>query len=134
MTLTRLQKILECGRLRARISLEHLLDLTDIDTCKKLVTLWSVYQTKLGITENEDTVELGEKLNLLYRCIPGFKDSYKVIKIYGKYNKTLDNGFFQYNLNSSRAEPTLSVKCIYNVKCKEVIMERELYEEVRNDG
>lgn len=120
--------------LKARVSIENLLDLTDTEICVMLEKLWNAYKIKIGADTDDRTVDLGRKLNLLYKCVPEFKDFYKVIKIYGKYNRTPNNGFFHYNISDSRIEPTLAVKSIYNVKCKEAIIDRLIHQEVIDNG
>lgn len=120
--------------LKSRISIENLLDLTDGEICGKLEELWNKWKIKIGVTENDKAVNLGKKLNLLYKCIPSFRDNYNVFKILGKYNKTPNNGFFYYNVCDNKIEPTLASKCIYNVKCKEAIIDRFSYQEVIDNG
>ncbi|WP_304819379.1 hypothetical protein, partial [uncultured Clostridium sp.] len=78
---------------KARVSLESILDLTDIEVCRKINKIWLKYKKTLGI---DSEPELGKKLNLLYKTFPGFIDQYKVIKISGRYINTPQNGFIEY--------------------------------------
>lgn len=114
---------------RARVSMEKLLDLMDQDICESIWEIWNAWKKRAKIVSDENNIPLGKKLNVLYKMIPEFKNSYHVFKIYGKYNKTPPNNLFQYNLNSKLSEPTLAVKCIYNVKCNDAILERIAYQE-----
>lgn len=115
---------------KARVSLENILDLTDIEVCRKINKIWLKYKKTLGI---DSEPELGKKLNLLYKTFPGFIDQYKVIKISGRYINTPQNGFIEYERNGTKIEPFLSAKIIYNVKKKEAILERIICEEEAKD-
>lgn len=120
--------------IKACVSMEKVLDLTDTEICEMLAKVWDAWKDKVKITDCNEEVPLGKKLNIFYKQFPGFKDTYQVFKIYGKYNKTPRNSLFQYNLSSSTAEPTLAVKCIYNVKCRDAIKQRVPYTEVVYNG
>lgn len=101
----------------SRIKLDKLLDLTDLEVYNKMEAIWNCY-TK---TQNKNPdIPLGNKLNLLFTEM-GFDKMYSTIKVYGKYNYTKNNGFFTYNVHSNKAEPTIAIKCIYNVKKSDCI-------------
>lgn len=50
--------------------------------------------------------------------------------MFGKYNNTPAYGIFSYDYKANKAEPTIGVKCIYNIKNSKCILEKELYKEV----
>ncbi len=117
--------------IKARVSLENVLDLTDIEVCKSLDNLWNSLQAKYKGKPNYDPKpRLGKKLNILYKSFPDFIENYKVIKVLGKYINTPPNGFIEYSPKEERIEPILSAKVIYNVKRKEAILERIACNEV----
>ena len=64
----------------AHVYMDHMLDLTDIDICKNIETLWKTYKQKSGL-DTPDNETLGYKLNTLYDYFPSFKEMYHVIKI-----------------------------------------------------
>lgn len=72
---------------------------------------------------------LGNKLNMLF-SIDSFSQKYDIIKVFGKYNNTPAYGIFSYDYKANKAEPTIGVKCIYNIKNSKCILEKELYKEV----
>lgn len=45
--------------------------------------------------------------------------------MYGKYNYVSDDGIFKFDYRTMKAEPTIGVKCIYNVRNAECIIEKE---------
>lgn len=116
---------------KARVSLENVLDLTDTEVCERVNSVWLKYKNTLGV---DSEPELGKKLNILYRSIFGFGDCYKVIKVLGRYRNTPSNAFIKYDPGSGTTEPVLSAKVIYNVKKKEAILERMKCDEVIEDG
>lgn len=64
-------------------------------------------------------------LNIFFRAISFLQDNFHVTKVYGKYNRTPKNKLWTYNVKGDRAEPTASVKCIYCVRNKAAIGEKE---------
>ena len=112
------------GIIVANVFMDRLLDLTDNEICNKIGEIWEKYAAKNGI-EDEGDLELGYKLNVLFRAIKLLQENYYVIKVFGKYNKTPKNKLWSYNIKDNRAEPIGSVKCIYNVRNEEAIGERE---------
>lgn len=110
---------------KAGVYLDHILDLTDIDICNKIEELWKKY---LEVNNIEDylQVELGYKLNVLFSAIGSFTDKYYIIKIIGKYLQNTKNNLFQYDNKNDKIEPITSVKCIYSVRNKKCITDREL--------
>ena len=118
----------------AHVYMDHMLDLTDIDICKNIETLWKTYKQKSGL-DTPDNETLGYKLNTLYDYFPSFKEMYHVIKILGKYNYSPPNKLFEYNIRNNNTEPITSVKCIYNVKNISAIADRTIYkgDDVKHD-
>ena len=103
---------------------DYMLDLTDLDICNKMQELWIFLVEELEL-DNVDKATLGHKLNYLYQYFEKFREEYQIIKVLRKYKKTPPNKFFEYNLNSAKAEPTTAIKCIYNVKNIKAIATRE---------
>lgn len=93
--------------------LSKMLDLTDLDICDKVEKIWLNYKEKLGIVGKPP---LGKKINVIFENMKPFKDSYNIIKIYGKYNKTPKMELYTYDILSDSCEPTAGVKCIYSVR------------------
>ena len=77
------------------------------------------------INENSDK-PLGNKLDTLFTSFPDFEEKYRVIKVFGKYNRTPNDGFFKFDYRSMVAEPTMAVKCIDSVKNDSCILQREI--------
>ncbi|MCD8221830.1 MAG: hypothetical protein LUD07_06505 [Clostridiales bacterium] len=105
----------------ANVNLEGLLDLTDIEIYEKLEELWITICKKAKLNVNKP---LGNKLNYLMD-IEKYSIVYSVIKVYGKYNRTPSDGIFKFDYKTDRAEPTIGVKCIYNVMSADCIIEKE---------
>lgn len=110
----------------ANVNLSNLLDLTDFEVYRALDNLW---KQVCKVAQLDENVPLGNKLNFLFDSL-NFAAKYDLIKVYGKYNRTPNNGFFIYDYSTLKSEPTIGVKCIYNVKVETCIMEKELVEEV----
>lgn len=117
---------------KARVSMENLLDLTDIDICKAVQQLWDKCEQEMDLPKGK-AVGLGLKLNTLCRSIEAFNTGYNVYKVFGKYNKTPKNQLIIYDLTNDKVEPILSVKTIYNVKKYQAILERSAVEEVEEN-
>lgn len=105
----------------ANVNLDHLLDLTDIEIYKKLEEVWNAICKKAKLDSNRP---LGNKLDYLLD-IENYSIVYSVIKVYGKYNYVSDDGIFKFDYRTMKAEPTIGVKCIYNVRNAECIIEKE---------
>ena len=105
---------------------DDLLDLTDYDVYIKTKALWERY---CKLTETDPNVPLGNKLNTMYSAFSDWNIMYKVIKIFGKYNRTPSRGIFTFDYNSMDAEPTMAVKCIYSIKDGSCITEKEIIKE-----
>ncbi len=105
----------------ANVNLDHLLDLTDIDIYKKLEEVWNAICKKAKLDSNRP---LGNKLDYLLD-IENYSIVYSVINVYGKYNYVSDVGIFKFDYRTMKAEPTIGVKCIYNVRNAECIIEKE---------
>lgn len=101
----------------------NLLDLTDYDIYTKMEEIWENLCKK--INENSDK-PLGNKLDILFTSLPDFEGKYRVIKVFGKYNGTPNDGFFKFDYKTHVAEPTMAVKCIYSVKNDSCILQREI--------
>lgn len=110
------------------VALNRMLDLTDYEIYKKLEELWQQVCKKSGLDSN---VELGNKLNFLFDSF-NFALEYDLIKVYGKYNYTPSDGIYKFDYANMQAEPTIGVKCIYNVKSVQCIIEREFVEEEKS--
>lgn len=106
----------------ANVSLERLLDLTDIDITNKFNELWNETCKKIG---EKDNVGLGKKLNCLFEMF-NLEKTYDIIKVFGKYNRMPNKGFIQFDYKSSNPEPTIATKCIYSVRNVNCIIEKEI--------
>lgn len=109
----------------ANATLNKLLDLTNYEIYMSLDKLW---ENICKLCNYNSNVPLGKKLNFLFDSF-GFEEKYDLIKVYGKYNGTPNNGFFQFDYNTMKTEPTIAVKCIYNVKNVSCIIEKDLVKE-----
>lgn len=109
----------------ANAVLDKLLDLTDYDVYTMLDQLWKKVCKLCDLCPD---VELGGKLDFLFDTLD-FAEQYDLIKVYGKYNNTPNNGFFKFDYNTMKAEPTIGVKCIYNVRNESCIVEKALMKE-----
>lgn len=112
----------------ANVVLNNLLDLTDFEVYTTLEKLWKQICQKSGLDEN---VQLGNKLNFLFDTM-GFQEQYDIIKVYGKYNRTYNKGFFKFDYSSMKSEPTIGVKCIYSVRNAKCIVEKDLIKEEKS--
>ena len=109
----------------ANAVLNNLLDLTDYDVYMYLDKLWMQICQLCNLDPN---VQLGGKLNFLFDTL-GFEQEYDLIKVYGKYNNTPNKGFFRFDYNTMKSEPTIAVKCIYSIRNVNSIIEKELSKE-----
>ena len=116
--------------LRCNVFVDKLLDLTDKDICNKVNELWKELNNSMIKRRDYNIYNgktyLGDKLNLLFKELPTFSESYYVIKAYYKYNKTPQSNLFKYNIYDKIIEPVLNIKCIYNVKNNSVIGYKEV--------
>ncbi len=113
----------------ANVTLDNLLDLTDYDVYMELDNLWKQICKLCDLDPN---VQLGGKLNFLFDSFE-FEQRYDLIKVYGKYNGTPNKGFFKFDYNTTKAEPTIGVKCIYSIRNVKCIIEKDLIEEVKHE-
>lgn len=111
---------------RVNVNADNILDLTDYDVYMKLKYAWEKLAEKMQCNQE---LPLGNKLNMLF-SIDSFSQKYDIIKVFGKYNNTPAYGIFSYDYKANKAEPTIGVKCIYNIKNSKCILEKELYKEV----
>lgn len=109
--------------IKAQVETDNMLDLTDSKICDEIQELFEVIKNIVGDTSSDD-FPLGKKLNILFEKCNTFSQKYDIIKIYGKYNITKPTLLFPYNLKSNYVEPTLAVKCIYNVKNEKAIINK----------
>lgn len=109
----------------ANVSLNEMLDLTDFDIYKKLEEFWQAICKKI---KKDPRIPLGNKLNFLFDT-QGFNVMYAIIKVYGKYNATPNNGLFKFEYSTMNSEPTIAVKCIYSIRDKRCIVEKELVDD-----
>lgn len=105
----------------ANAKLDEMLDLTDFDIYMKLEELWQGICKKIKQNPN---VPLGNKLNFFFDS-QGFGSIYAIIKVYGKYNATPNDGLFKFEYSTMNSEPTIAVKCIYSVRDERCITEKE---------
>lgn len=103
----------------------NLLDLTDFDIYMSLNKLWNDICKKCDMDKD---VPLGQKLNFFYDVF-NFGEKYDLIKVFGKYNFTPNFGIFKFDYSTSKAEPTIGAKCIYSIRNKKCIIEKELVKE-----
>jgi hypothetical protein len=113
--------------IRVNADTSNLLDLTDYDVYKKMEEIWKNLCKKINADSEKP---LGYKLDTLFHSFPRFKEKYMAIKVFGKYNRTPVDGLFPFDCKSMKAEPTMAVKCIYNVKNYDCILKSEIIEEV----
>lgn len=106
---------------------DNLLDLTDFDVYMNLENLWKKFCLLLKYKYD---MPLGNKLDILFDAL-NFGEKYDLIKVYGKYNYTPNKGFFSYDFKSMKAEPTIGVKCIYNIRKETCIIEKDWFKEVQ---
>jgi hypothetical protein len=106
----------------ANAELDELLDLTDVEVYKKLEELWQGICKKI---DKDPNVPLGNKLNFFFDE-QGFGNRYAIIKVYGKYNRTPNDGVFKFEYDKMRSEPTIAVKCIYSIRDSRCILEKGL--------
>lgn len=116
--------------IRVNADTSHLLDLTDFDVYMKTKDIWTSFCKLIG--EKTD-VPLGNKLNTLFASLTDWKENYTVIKVFGKYKETPRHGIFTFDYESIEAEPTIAVKCIYNIKDEKCIMEKEFVKEENHE-
>ena len=105
--------------------LTNILDLTDKDICDATEKLWQAICNRKHLDANQP---LGNKLNMLFDE-NGFYAIYYVIKVYGRYVYYGKNSFFEFNPFGKIAEPTMAIKCIYDIKNSECIIEKAYLEE-----
>lgn len=107
---------------QAGVFLDKLLDLTDLDVAKKMTELWERYVQVNNLKKEE---KLGTKLNILFKTF-NLEKEYNVVKVYGKYYYTPDNGLWSYDMRSYSPEPVSNIKCIYSVKNVDAIDDRAM--------
>ena len=108
----------------------RVLDLTDFEVYKKTKDIW---ENLCKIIKQDPDVPLGNKLNTLFSIYSDWNEAYNVLKVYGKYKGTPANGIFKFDYESNEAEPTIAVKCIYNIKNAGCILEKEGVKEESNE-
>lgn len=106
----------------ANAKLDELLDLTDYEIYKKLEEFWQAICKKI---KKDPNVPLGNKINFLFDA-RGFSGMYAIIKVYGKYNATPNDGLFKFEYDTMKSEPTVAVKCIYSIRDNRCIVEKGL--------
>lgn len=105
--------------------LNNLLDLTDFEVYMEMEELWKQICKQCDLDSN---IPLGKKLDFLFEAF-NFGKEYDLIKVYGKYNRTPNKGFFKFDYQSMKPEPTISIKCIYSIRNEKCIVEKEIKEE-----
>lgn len=126
-------EIKKLAKVRCNIFTDKLLDLTDTKMLDTFNRLWEEYCKK---GKCELSQPLGAKLDRIFDFFKTIDDMFKVIRVYGKYNKTPKNDFIEYmnnDKNKNSDSPTYDVKCIYSVRDKECIANRELVEVIENE-
>ena len=103
-----------------------LLDLTDFEIYQEMQRIWLSLCHMIHANPEKP---LGNKLDMLFSAFSDWTNKYPLIKVYGKYNYTPNNGFFTFDYTSMHSEPTIAVKCIYNVKNKDCILEKDFLKE-----
>ena len=108
---------------KAHLILTNILDLTDKTVYDKVNSLWSdLCETIGGIPKD---CPIGKKLNLLYNNY--MHDRIDIIKAFGYYPKTPDNGFFCIQ-PYERPSLSIKIKCIYSVKNVRCVVDRKACE------
>lgn len=109
----------------ANAVIDRVLDLTDYEVYNQMEQIWKALCKRAKLDPEKP---LGNKLNYMFRVLD-LDQQYDVIKVYGKYNGTPNDGFFSFDVKSMKSEPTIAVKCIYSVKNSKCIIEKEWYKE-----
>lgn len=127
-------KTKKIAKVMCNIYIDSLLDLTDNDTLNTFEELWQEYCKKEKCEVSE---KLGIKLDRIFDFFEVIDNTFKVVKVYGKYEKTPTRKFIDSNYLGKRIGtndfPTHKVKCIYSVRDMNYIINRRLVEVVENE-
>lgn len=110
----------------ALLSLNNLLDLTDIDICNFVNKCWEYMAKQAKISLN---APLGKKINFLFDNTESFNSNYGILRVFGEYINTPETALFEYNPQNIHAQTTKNTKCIYCVKRVSNILDKKFYEE-----
>ena len=101
-----------------------MLDLTDLKTLQEFDILWKELAVKGGFDINS---ELGRKIDLLFKFNQRLRDTYDVVRVFGRYIYTPQGKFIEYNYFDSKCEPIYHIKTIYCVKNKNALTDIKEY-------
>ncbi len=120
------------GQVKANIFIDKLLDLTDEDVLNSFNRLWEQYCDKEKIDKNQP---LGVKLDRLFDFFKFIDESFKVIRVFGKYENSIETDFliYQTKKDSSKVKLTNQIKTVYCVRNHEYVCNRILEEEIENE-
>lgn len=120
------------GQVQANIFIDKLLDLTDEDVLDTFNVLWEQYCSKARINKNQP---IGIKIDRLFDFFKLIEDSFKVIRVFGKYENSIERDFLTYQTkkDSSSAKPTNKIKMVYCVRSYEYVCNRTLEGVFKNE-
>lgn len=102
-----------------KFSDDEILDLTDLNTQRKVENLWDKIALKEKYSKNPP---LGKKLNMIYKIMPFFE----VIKVIGVYPKTPKTELFSQPKRSDSPHADNKNKVIYSVKTHKCLFEKKV--------
>lgn len=120
------------GQVQANIFIDKLLDLTDEDVLDAFDRLWEQYCNREKINKNQP---IGIKLDKLFDFFKLVDDSFKVIRVFGKYENSIERNFliYQTKKDNSSVKLTNKIKMVYCVRSCEYVRNRTLEEVVENE-
>lgn len=120
------------AKVQANIFIDKLLDLTDQDILDTFDRLWEQYSSRGNININQP---IGLKLDRLFDFLELLDNSYKVIRVFGKYKKQEEKSFLIYKTQEDKTsvELTSKIKMVYCVRDYEYVCNRVLEEVVENE-
>lgn len=113
------------GKVKANIFTDKLLDLTDEEVLNTLDRLWEQYCNKENSNKNQP---LGVKLDKMFDFYKTIDDNFKVIRIFGKYENSMEMDFLVYQTQKHKVNNivTNKIKTVYCVRHYEYACNREL--------
>lgn len=120
------------AQVKANIFIDNLLDLTDHNVLKTFDGLWEQYCRKEKISRN---MPIGKKLDMLFDFLTILDTTYRVIRVFGKYEKDYERNFLIYKTkeNETSIKLTNKIKTVYCVRSFEYACNRGLEEVFENE-
>lgn len=120
------------AKIQANIFIDKLLDLTDQDVLDTFDRLWEQYCNREKINKNQ---AIGIKLDRLFDFIKIIDDSFKVIRVFGKYEKLEEKDFLIYKIQNDKTSVSLTnkIRMVYCVRSYDYVCNRTLGEVVENE-